>query len=491
MLAPFSGILLFLDGLAEEVHLAPHIILQRPPHEVLHLRGPYLAVRHIQHHRFQKGNHVGTEGEILVHPALRQSGKLRTLLHQLAGQFACLFALHQATHVVQPLDVRTQLLLELRIIGAIHRHLRTDGTLGYRAEIDTADWSVRQHVAEVRLPLAHRGADVVVEPHAHPFAHRTRTHTRLSIKVVVVECQAHQLELPIRISPWREVVEQLDFVHPCIQESLFCLRHTLHESRTRHIRVNLLNHDSLRTLLLVLVRPLCLHILLPLPFTLHIHLVTFADVRHHEVNGLADTTFPSPRGSHQHIGVCRLVQRVVDISEGGLPQVRPQCRKDRVRHSRAVDVGRTAHQQTDKRRKYLGHRRWSLRILRCFHVRTLLTDGQGTLDDARHLLCLYAVARTLHRRHELLLLLAIGGQHLGNPLGIIVADVAQVARHTEDEVVTATDVRTASHLLFECLDDLRVGDVFVGLRVSVFVHHRFHRLTQIIFFIFILYAIRR
>ena len=94
----------------------------------------------------------------------------------------------------------------------------------------------------------------------------------------------------------------------------------------------------------------------------------------------------------------------------------------------------------------------------------LPTDGQRALHDARHRLGLYAVAGTSHRGHKLILFLAIGGQYLGYPLGGIVADVAQVARHTEDEVVSRPDVRTAPHLLFECLDDVFVGDVFVGRR---------------------------
>ena len=96
----------------------------------------------------------------------------------------------------------------------------------------------------------------------------------------------------------------------------------------------------------------------------------------------------------------------------------------------------------------------------------LLADGHCPLHDAWHLLGLYAVAGTPHGGLELVPLLAIGGQHLGNPRRIIVADVAQMARHTEDEVVTATDVRTATHLLFQHLDDVIVRDVFVGLRVG-------------------------
>ena len=111
----------------------------------------------------------------------------------------------------------------------------------------------------------------------------------------------------------------------------------------------------------------------------------------------------------------------------------------------------------------------------------LPTDGQRPLYDTWHRLCLDAVAGASHRRHKLLPLLAIRGQYLGYPLGGIVANVAQVARHAEDEVVSATDVRTAPHLLFQHLDNVFVGDVFVGLWV-VFWGTQRRRDTEVIYF---------
>ena len=67
---PFFRFLLRGNGIAEELHLAPQVILQGPSHEVLQRLVPLLAIRHIEHHRLQKGYHVATEGKVLVHTTL-------------------------------------------------------------------------------------------------------------------------------------------------------------------------------------------------------------------------------------------------------------------------------------------------------------------------------------------------------------------------------------------------------------------------------------
>ena len=336
--------------------------MQGPSHEVLQGLVPLLAIRHIEHHRFQKGNHIGTEGEVLVHPALRQAGKLRTLLHQLPGQFACLFALHQATHVVQPLDVRTQLLLELRIIRAIHRHLRTDFPFRYRTEVDTADRSVRQYIAEVRLSLADGGRCVPVEADAHPFAHARCTHTRLSIHVPRVESQAHNLEVRLLVGIRLERIKLVNLVHLRVEKTLIRIRQTLHEGRIRHIRINLLDDQPLRSLALVLVRPLRTHFRLPFPFSAKVLLIPLPDVLQDIVDRLTDAVLSRTRFSHQHVHQGRLVKHVVDVPEVRFPQVRGKSRKYRIRHGRLVNLRCTAHEELDERRQTFGHHRRNLGI---------------------------------------------------------------------------------------------------------------------------------
>ena len=46
--------LLRLNGLAKELHLAPHVILQRPSYKLLHRFVPYTSMRHEEHHGLVK-----------------------------------------------------------------------------------------------------------------------------------------------------------------------------------------------------------------------------------------------------------------------------------------------------------------------------------------------------------------------------------------------------------------------------------------------------
>ena len=54
----------------KEVHLAPEVVLEAPSDEVLQRLVPLAAVCHIEHHGFQVGYHIGTEGKVFVHTAL-------------------------------------------------------------------------------------------------------------------------------------------------------------------------------------------------------------------------------------------------------------------------------------------------------------------------------------------------------------------------------------------------------------------------------------
>ena len=285
---------------------------------------PYLAVSHIQHHRLQEGNHISTERKILIHTALRQTGKLRTFLHQLPCQGTRLLAFHQATCHVQPFDVRTQLFGKIFVVRAIDGHIRTDGTLRNGADVDTAQRSVGQHVAEEILPLADGRAYVVVEAHRHLLAHRCRTDARLSVQIPVIETQTQQVEHVVRVATARQVVQLLYLVHSCIEKTPLRICHTLHEGRTGDVRINALNHNPFRTLLLVLVRPLALRVPLPVSFFFHTDFITLADVRHDVVYRRVHTALTAPRRSHQQTGQRRLMITVVYVTKPSLIQVRTQ-----------------------------------------------------------------------------------------------------------------------------------------------------------------------
>ena len=80
-------------------------------------------------------------------------------------------------------------------------------------------------------------------------------------------------------------------------------------------------------------------------------------------------------------------------------------------------------------------------------------DGQCTTHDARHLFRLVSSTGTADGPHPLVALLAVGGQNLGYPVGVVVRYLAKVARHREDEVVPATVLGLSPHLLLEGLYD--------------------------------------
>ena len=67
---------------------------------------------------------------------------------------------------------------------------------------------------------------------------------------------------------------------------------------------------------------------------------------------------------------------------------------------------------------------------------TFFANGKCTLHDAWHALRLVAVARTADACQPLVPCFAVGRQNLGYPCSIVVADIAEVAGHGEDEIVS-------------------------------------------------------
>ena len=80
---------------------------------------------------------------------------------------------------------------------------------------------------------------------------------------------------------------------------------------------------------------------------------------------------------------------------------------------------------------------------------TFFADSQGTLHDAWHGLGLVAVARTADACHPFVLRFSVGGEDLRNPSCIIIAYIAEVACHGEDEIVSASVLRFSTHLFFQ------------------------------------------
>ena len=142
MLTPVGRI---ADILLEEPHLAPQVITLAPADEILNLLLPSVAICHIKHTSLQIGNHIGTEGEILVDSVLHNLRKISILLTQFICQGVCFRAFYQPRGSTEVLDIRLQLLSKLIVLGAIHRNSLADFSFGNRTEIDSAQRSVGQH----------------------------------------------------------------------------------------------------------------------------------------------------------------------------------------------------------------------------------------------------------------------------------------------------------------------------------------------------------
>ena len=136
------------------------------------------------------------------------------------------------------------------------------------------------------------------------------------------------------------------------------LGHTHHEGRTGHIGVDLLNHQPLGTLALVLVGTPAVHLVLPRLFAGKVLSIAPADVGHDVVDGSADAVLTGTGARHQHVHQRGLVLHVVDVAEASLAQMGAESREHRVADGRLVDVGRLRGEQLDELRKLARHN-WS------------------------------------------------------------------------------------------------------------------------------------
>lgn len=75
----------FFNGFTEEMHLAPHIVFQRPPDKFFRHFIPYTTLRYEQDHGFEVGNDIRTETQVLVDTALRKTGELGKYYYKKAG----------------------------------------------------------------------------------------------------------------------------------------------------------------------------------------------------------------------------------------------------------------------------------------------------------------------------------------------------------------------------------------------------------------------
>ena len=143
----------------------------------------------------------------------------------------------------------------------------------------------------------------------------------------------------------------------------------------------------------------------------------------------------------------------------------PQRRKHPDGCRRAIDVGQTADEQFDGCRQSRRHGRWLVageialaRFRLQFHFQSHLGVGQCPLQQLGLTLVLRTIAGRLDGVAQLLLVFAIVGQYPLYPRRVVVAHIAQITGHDEQEIVSCPVGRNTTQLLGQSINDERVGD---------------------------------
>ena len=195
--------------------------------------------------------------------------------------------------------------------------------------------------------------------------------------------------------------------------------HALHECSVGHVGFNVLDDKTFWAFLLVLVRALRLHLLLPLTLLLAVDLVTLHDVLRDESDGFCDAVLAGTGSCHQHVHQRGLVFYIVDVFEARFPQVSSQSREHRMCHRWLVDLRCLGDEELDERgklRRHFGRKRTittsvcansvfvfvlvfveKSRNIKCslqqFRHRLVLTPVASTLDGVHPLLATFAIRR--------------------------------------------------------------------------------------------------
>ena len=161
---------------------------------------------------------------------------------------------------------------------------------------------------------------------------------------------------------------------------------------------------------------------------------------------------------------------IVDVAEVDALEMSSQRRENRHRHRRLEIILYLAGEQLDELRQ-LGRQ-----LRRNFGVDSCLLGGllgeivlAGEFYRLLHLFGHYGrlshLAGAVYGSKSLLLVLAIGKNHLLDPFGVVVADVTQIERLSVDEVVAVAMSRVRPNLRRQLLHDLLVRNALVGLLI--------------------------
>ena len=172
-----AGTVLPGNHIAEETHLAVEVVTLAPADEVIYLRLPSVAVGNIEHARLEVGDDVGTEREILEDAILRSTCKLGILILQYHGKIIRLLAFHQSRRHTEIFDVGFQRFSEFIIVCAIDGNILANLPFRDGAEVDTAQWTIGQHLREIPLSLVDGSGCIPVEADADTLGNALDSYT--------------------------------------------------------------------------------------------------------------------------------------------------------------------------------------------------------------------------------------------------------------------------------------------------------------------------
>ena len=257
------------------------------------------------------------------------------------------------------------------------------------------------------------------------------------------------------------------------------LLHAEHEGWVGHVDVHLLDYQSLWAFTLVLVGALRVAFVLPRLLSRSLFCVTCSDVSHDVVDGFRNALLARTRWRTEDRHQCGLMLHIVDISEASAAEMGGKWWEDGLRYGWLIHLRRLRDEELDEARQLWGQfvdvieirvgvadvAEVSLLIVLALPLLQLvLAEFDGFAHDARHHVALLARASALHGGEGSLLFLAEDGDHRLHPIGVVVADVAEVTGESENEGVARTVLRFASQQIHELRDERGIGNAIVFLR---------------------------
>ena len=182
------------------------------------------------------------------------------------------------------------------------------------------------------------------------------------------------------------------------------------------------------------------------------------------VDGVFDARLTYRHRCHQSVQRRAFLQRTVPELCLHAAQIGGKGRERRVDDAGPIATRSLRRDELDGCRQSFGHLRLTHQrflVRAILHVLTLACQRDGRLHLRVHRQRLIALTSTFDGGIHTVLSLTEVGQHAANPLGIVVADVAQMTGHCKDERIARAVLRCTTQLVGQLLDDVAVGNASV------------------------------